>query len=112
MKNEKKKQRCATDNSTPGSCFLQATQEVGFLDSLPTRLSGALGNLLALVEAGGGVREGIFRGRIAVVGCGCDVVRVVVGGDLRSEGTGASSQFLLVALSLLLVQSCGGEETC
>jgi hypothetical protein len=100
------KQRCATDKSTPGSCILQTTQEVRFLDSLPSRVSGALGNLLALIETGSGVGEGILRRSVAVVGCGCDIVRVVVGRDLRGERSGASSQFLLVALSLLLVQSC------
>ena len=100
--------QCRTSGkSTRGHCSLQATQEVGFLDSLPSRVSSALGNLLALVEASSGVRESVLRGCFTVVGCGRDIVRVVVGGNLGSKGSGASSKFLLVTLSLLFVQSCG-----
>lgn len=86
---------------------LQTTQEVRLLDGLSSCLTGTLGHLRALVEAFAGIVQSL-SGRITVVRGGCDIVGVVVGGNLRRELLGASGELLLVALSLLLVQGCGG----
>lgn len=86
-------------------CSLQTAQEVGLLDRLPPGFSGTLGNLLALAKTLGGLGDAV-HGCIAVVWCRCNIVGVVVRGDLGREGLGASGEFLLVALPLFLVQGC------
>lgn len=91
----------------PSKCRLQTAQEVRLLNRLSPRLAGTLGNLRALFEAISSIVQPV-DGRITVIGSGGDIVGVVVSGDLRREFLSASSELLLVALSLLLVQGCDG----
>lgn len=85
---------------------LQTAQEVGLFDSLPPSLSCALDDLAALVKTFGGIGHGVRCGCVAVVWCRRDVVGVVMGRNLGSNGSGASGEFLLVALPLFLIQGC------
>lgn len=84
---------------------LQTTQEVRLLDRLSSCLTGTLCYLRALVKTFGCIVH-TLDGRITVVRGGCDIVGVVVGGNLGRELLSASGELLLVALSLLLVQGC------
>lgn len=85
-------------------CILQAPQEVGLLDGLTSGFPSTLGDLCALAESLSGVSH-VLLGRVAVIRSGCDIVSMVVGGDLWRKNRSAGSQFLLVAFSLFFVQS-------
>ena len=86
--------------------YLQTAQEVGFLDSLPPGFAGTPDDLRALSCAFGSIGQWVLRKCVTVVRSWCDVLGMVVGRNLGREDGGAGGQFLLIALSLLLVQRC------
>lgn len=91
-------------HARPISSYLQATKEVGFLDSLSSRFPSALRHLMSLVQAARSIGEGILGGSLTVVRGGRDIERLVMRRDLLGKWPSASGQLLLVAFPLLFVE--------